>query len=364
MKRNFHKILAGLMAALLLLAVTPFSAMAYGNTTATISFNKNLFTLEPKTALDGLSFVFTLTPGTASHIDSSYVGTTSPSISPNTVTLSDWDTLATELQGGVGYTQSGSFTVPFTSIGLYTYTLKETSSSNIVDYPLNQAEYEVTIQVVNTVVDGVVTGIEIGSIAYKQLKDDEGSDISATSNKETDTPNFPRTQTPVDLVITKTVAGNMGDVTKEFLFSITLPQTAEVKTYTMKTDSSVISSLATATTGNPTSIVTKDSGTVTVDFKLKHGETMTIEDLPVGMVVNVTETAGGYTATIEHNDVVQAEDGTDYTIVSGTNTIDYTNTNTQVNTGINTDILPFALMFLIAAAGVVMLINEKRRGIN
>lgn len=171
-----------------------------------------------------------------------------------------------------------------------------------------------------------------------------------------------------DLKITKTVAGNMGDKTKYFPFTVQL---------TGETDKTYAGSYAVgggSYASNPPTIAVGTTAT----FYLKHGETLTIADLPAGISYEIVETAAnteGYITAVTNSDgdgdVESTTEGetTTYTgkatgsIDAGDDiTVAYTNTKgTTVDTGIVLDSMPYILMLAVACMGLVVVFTKKRR---
>ena len=101
--------------------------------------------------------------------------------------------------------------------------------------------------------------------------------------------------------------------------------------------------------GNPSSIKIGEETT----FYLKHGETLSIANLPYDVSYTVTETAEeGYTTTKE---------GDTGTINAASQTAAFTNERTTtVDTGITTDSLPYVLLLgIVALAGAVLFIKRR-----
>ena len=150
------------------------------------------------------------------------------------------------------------------------------------------------------------------------------------------------------LSVTKTVAGNLGDQSKKFDFTVkfTKPANKEVKsTITAKVAG------ANVTDFNP---VWDEKGEYTYTFKLAHDETATFENLPYGVTYTVTETAvDGYTTTQTN------ENGT---INSAEVISTFTNTKTgTIDMGVMLDSMPYVLVLAVVGAAVIALIAKKRR---
>lgn len=106
-----------------------------------------------------------------------------------------------------------------------------------------------------------------------------------------------------NVTITKQVTGLLGDTNKEFAFSVSITQNG------------------TACTG-----VTAKKGDQMVsltDFTLKHNETVTLENVPIGATIKVTEVTPGEHYTVSatgHNDEQNGRDNVAFTYVAVANT--------------------------------------------
>lgn len=184
--------------------------------------------------------------------------------------------------GTAAYAQNGATTAgnkkevtvalpTYTSVGVYSYIITEkTGTTAGVAYDSKSVTMKVTA------VDNNGT-IEIAAVSFtkagKKLADNEAA--------------FNNTYTANKLSISKTVAGNLGDKSKYFDFTVTLTG-KEGEEY----------SLPATITGGSDKVEKKEnvaiSGTTT--FKLKHGDTITIENLPAGVSYKVEEaTPSDYT---------------------------------------------------------------------
>lgn len=213
----------------------------------------------------------------------------------------------------------------YTSVGVYEYTLQEVAGTTAgVTY------YGETIKLVVTVVNG--KNNDLLRIAGVHTE---------SSGVKSDT--FENTYRAGTLNVSKTVTGNLGDKNKYFEFKVTL--TGENgKTY----------GASYAVTGgskddNPKSIVIGQETT----FMLKHGDTLSIANLPYGVTYTVTETAAdGYTtsATGDTGKINAAEQ-----------TAAFTNTKTgSIDTGVTTENLPYVLLIgFVVLAGAALLIKRK-----
>ena len=155
---------------------------------------------------------------------------------------------------------------------------------------------------------------------------------------------FTNTYKAGKLNISKTVTGNLGDKTKYFEFTVTLTGEAD-KTY----GESYAVSGGSPDAHNPTSIKIGEETT----FRLKHGDTISIANLPYGVTYSVTETAAdGYTTT---------KTGDTGSINAAETTAAFTNSKTgTIDTGVTTESLPYVvLMGFVVLAGAALLLKRK-----
>ena len=158
------------------------------------------------------------------------------------------------------------------------------------------------------------------------------------------------TLTTADLSIGKTVSGNMGNKTRSFAFTVTIPEMAN-QTVTPKDKD-----------GNALPKVTFDEkGVITVH--LKHGETITIPGVPVGASYTVKEDNGLYTATY------QVSGGAKQNGAEVTGTMPATGLevayNNELNVAVPTgaDSIPYTALALLAIlpAGAILLRRRRQK---
>ena len=215
----------------------------------------------------------------------------------------------------------------YTNVGVYEYTLKEVAGTTAgVTY------YDKGIKLVVTVVNDNNGKLRIAA-------------VHTESTGEAKSDNFPNTYKAGELDVSKTVTGNLGDKNKYFEFTVTL-NGVEGKTYA---DSYAVTG-GSADAKNPTTIAVG----VPTKFNLKHGDTITIANLPYGVTYTVTETAAeGYTTE---------KTGDHGTISAVDQTAAFTNTkNGEVDTGVVLNNMPYILVLAMLAAGVAVFIIRKRR---
>ena len=240
---------------------------------------------------------------------------------------------------------------------------------------------------------------------YPEKRDGTGPDLTANPISDTDWPytvqqwqldnynkdrvvNFYAHYKKVtsDVTITKQVTGLLGDTNKEFAFNVSITQNG------------------TACTGVTAK---KDSTEVSLNgFNLKHGETVTLENVPIGATITVNESTPGehYTVystgyndgqngsgevtfkyvavantatagnadeaelmllSMDEDTAVDADgvalaDATDKTVPN--NAITVTNHCTLFpDTGVLLDTLPYIVILAVVAGGVALLMLRKRR---
>lgn len=170
----------------------------------------------------------------------------------------------------------------------------------------------------------------------------EGKDLGNNPEVNVTVTNYPLP----GLTVSKTVSGNMGDRNREFDFTV------QVKDSEGKSVS-----------------VNENYGGIDVEdgrFKLKHGQSLVIPELPYGVTCTVTESIPedeGYTTTVKLN---KGEEMNSKTVtVENMDTaavIDFTNTKGfNVPTGIFTDNLPYLVMLAMAAIGLTGFGRSRRR---
>ena len=225
---------------------------------------------------------------------------------------------------------TGNITVAlpgYTSVGVYEYTLKEVAGTTAgVNY------YGKNIKLVVTVVNGNDGKLRIAAVHTEAVGEAKNDSFTNTYSAGT-------------LNVSKTVEGNLGDKDKYFEFKVTLTG-VEGKKYA---DSYAVTG-GSSDAENPSSIAIGEEKT----FKLKHGDTIHIANLPYGVTYTVTETAvDGYTTT---------KTGDTGTINAADQTAAFTNTKTgDIDTGVYLDNLPYILVFAGVLAIAAVFVVRRRR---
>lgn len=192
-----------------------------------------------------------------------------------------------------------------------------------------------------------------------------------------------------DVTITKQVTGLLGDTNKEFAFSVSITQNGTACTgVTAKKGDQPVSDLT--------------------NFTLKHNETVTLENVPIGATIKVTEVTPGEHYNVSatgHSDEQNGRDNVAFTYVAAANTATAGNAdeaeadlmllsmdedtavdadgdavaydsgievdNNQIivtnhcgllpDTGVLLDTLPYIVILAVVAGGVALLMLRKRR---
>ena len=225
---------------------------------------------------------------------------------------------------------SGTITVTlpqYDSVGIYEYTLIEKNGTTA-----GVAYYGDAIKLVVTVINGDDGKLRVAAVHTES----EGADKSDT---------FENTYSAGTLKISKTVTGNMGDKNKYFEFTVLLSGRSGM-TYP---ETFAVSGGSYAQ--NPTTIMLSEETT----FMLKHGDTISIANLPYDVDYMVIEMAAdGYTTTStnETGRISAAEQTAAFTNVK----------NSAVDTGVMLDSLPYVLMLAAVLGVAAAMVVRRRRG--
>lgn len=222
----------------------------------------------------------------------------------------------------------------YTSVGVYSYPITETSGATAgVTYDSSTVTMKVTV-----INDNDNNTLKIASVVFEK----DGEKFDATNEAA-----FTNTYTANKLNITKTVDGSLGDKSKYFKFTVKLEGT-EDKIYPASYNVSATGSYG----SNPTTIEFNKDTT----FRLRHGDTVTIANLPKGVKYIVTEndyTDEGYVTTSKN--AINTMDGTEKT-AAFTN-----NKNGNIDTGVYLDNLPYILVFAGVLAIAAVFVVRRRR---
>lgn len=242
----------------------------------------------------------------------------------------------------------------YTKVGTYTYQVKEVDGGTL-GMTYDNTTYTLQVRVANKMVNGKIdsTGAKV---CYVTMKAD-GVKESSVKN----------TYNASNLTISKTVEGSMGDRSTDtkFDFKVTL-EVPDGKT--LRSDITVPEGSA---------ITWNEGKTVgTVTFKLSHGQSFTLMNLPYDIEYTVDEMNG--TTALNDGEKINGTYQVSYdgkkagTIGAGEGKIapteglistEVTNTwgDDEIDTGVILDNAPYMLMLAVVAAGAMTLVIKKRR---
>ena len=306
------------------------------------------------------------------------------------VTIVEGQTSGDAAEGNIGAADLTIKLPAYTETGVYWYKVYETDehvAGVTYTYPETAPLYlKVTVYNDNGT-------LKLGGVALRPTADDgktvdeETGEISYDLTSKIDDVN--NTYTAGELVIKKTVDGNMGDYTKDFVFDVTFTskgykynETTEVAnedgttttTTEEKTGNEMVKSTITVKdTGkagakfNDAAITDKTvlssdewSGEKKVTVTLKHDQEVTFSNIPSDVTYTVVErdyASDGYTTEDNSTGTDSKTDRTvNGTIASSKESAEFTNTKEETpDTGIALETLPFVLLMGIALVGVVAL---------
>lgn len=244
-----------------------------------------------------------------------------------------------------------TMTLPrYEKVGIYTYQVKEVDGGTL-GMTYDDTTYTLQVRVANKMLDGKIDPSG-DKVCYVTMKAD-GTKESSVKN----------TYNSSNLTISKNVEGNMGDRDKEFDFKVTLkvPAGKTLRSTINVPEGSAIT-------------WTDEVGTVT--FKLSHGESFTLMNLPYDIEYTVDE-MNGTTTVLNQGDKINDTYQVSYdnhkagTIGTGEGkiaptegVISTTVTNTwgaEIDTGVILDNAPYILMLAVVAGGAMTLVIKKRR---
>ena len=244
-----------------------------------------------------------------------------------------------------GVTSKATISIPdtsaFTTVGIYTYKVKETPGTTAgIDYSNEEMYLQVTVS-------NGEAGLTRDVVLYKL-----NADGTKTTLVKTD--NFTNVYSAGSLAVSKEVTGNMGDKTKDFKVTVTFTAPAG------KTVNSTIS-YTDGTTDNNIVPNNWTNGTATAEITLKHDETVTFTNIPYGVTYTVVEddyTGEGYDAAgytfVDSNKIIDTASET----VTITN-----NKGIHIDTGIFFDngiYIAILAIVLIAAAAFIIRRRQHR----
>lgn len=358
---KLKKFFAGVLAAAMMLTVgatgafatnmTESMIVADGNGVANFTLTKKLMVAEG-TAPQKMTFNFTVSGHDADVAKGAKAGTlgkdftTQPSVTFEK-TGDDQFTAAT-----TAYSQDFSIDLVkllgdnYNKVGKYAYTISE-NETKIPGITKDAHTYEMIVTVVNKKNTDLDNNTGYGY--YVGMYDADGNKVPAE---------FTNTYNSYSLEVKKTVEGNFGDLGDTFTFYITLGNAEG------KDNNYASATVKVSDTNNAANNATWTIGGGQQTVILKHGQTATISNLPVGVTYTVTEnktnddgSAWVYTTTGE----AKSEDNK--TIVAGDNKVEIVNKHEGTpDMGVVLDNAPYiAMLAIVAIGGVALMLNKRRR---
>ena len=358
---KLKKFFAGIVAAAMMLTVGATAVLATNTTDSMIVADNNgvaNFTLTKKlmvaegTAPQKMTFNFTVSGRDADAAKGAKAGTlgkdftTQPSVTLEKTGNEQFTTSTT------AYSQTFSIDLVkllgdnYNMVGKYAYTISE-NETKIPGITKDSHEYEMIVTVVNKEKDNLTSDTGYGY--FVGMYDADGNKVPAE---------FTNTYNSYSLEVEKTVKGNFGDLNDIFTFYITLGKEAG------KDDNYATATVKVSDTSNPANNASWTIGGGQQTITLKHGQTATISNLPVGVTYTVTEkktnddgSAWVYTTTGE------ATAEANKTIAAGDNKVEIVNEHQGTpDMGVILDNAPYiALLAIVAIGGVALMLNKRRR---
>ena len=238
----------------------------------------------------------------------------------------------------------------YNKVGKYAYTISE-NETKIPGITKDAHTYEMIVTVVNKQKDNLTN--ETGYGYYVGMYDAEGRKVPAV---------FTNTYNSYSLEVKKTVEGNFGDLGDTFTFYITLGKEDG------KDDNYATATVHVSDTSNPANNATWTVGGGQQTVTLKHGQTITVSNLPVGVTYTVTEEKTNvdgstwvYNTTGEAvaiNDVLPS-----ITADNNANKVEIVNKHEGTpDMGVVLDNAPYiAMLAIVAIGGVALMLNKRRR---
>ena len=360
---KLKKFFAGVLAAAMMLTVGATAAFATnttesmivadGNGVANFTLTKKLMVAEG-TAPQKMTFDFTVSGHVADADKGAKAGTvggeftTQPSVT--------FEKTGNEQFTVNTYSQDFSIDLVkllgdnYNKVGKYAYTISE-NETKIPGITKDAHTYEMIVTVVNKQKDNLTN--ETGYGYYVGMYDAEGQKVPAV---------FTNTYNSYSLEVKKTVEGNFGDLGDTFTFYITLGKEDG------KDDNYATATVHVSDTSNPANNATWTVGGGQQTVTLKHGQTITVSNLPVGVTYTVTEektNADGSTwvynttgEAVAINDVLPS-----ITADNNANKVEIVNKHEGTpDMGVVLDNAPYiALLAIVAIGGVALMLNKRRR---
>lgn len=230
----------------------------------------------------------------------------------------------------------------YSKVGVYKYTISETAG-NTQGVTYTADTIDVTVLV---------------TFNYDENKLDTKIVLSTPAETEGKVDTFTNTYEVGKLTVNKTVSGNLADQSVEFEMTVTF-----------KAEGPVLSPV-TCTASEGTEVIAGDGWTEkTVTINVKHGETVTFENIPAGVTYEVVEAAkhGLEGGSLDVNSAADTDYTVTYTDATGTISADaaceakvVNEKKTDVDTGIVLDSMPYVVILAVACFGMFTMMTKKR----
>lgn len=350
---KLKKFFAGVLAAAMMLTVGATAAFATnttdsnsmivadGNGVANATLTKKLVVAEG-IAPQSMTFNFTVGDGQADTAKSVKAGIVGNGFVQPSVTFSK-----TGDDQYTANTYSQDFTMDlvkllganFNKVGKYAYTISE-NDTRIPGITKDNRTLKMIITVVNKTSENLDYNTGYGY--YVGLFNQDGSKAD----------DFTNTYNAYNLTVEKVVKGNFADLNDPFTFNITLSKDANK-------DNNYAGAIVTVSDStNPANNASWAIDGTTRTITLKHKQTATISNLPVGVTYTVTETrTDGWVYD------TKGEVETATAINADKNEVTITNEHEGTpDMGVVLDNAPYiAMLAIVAIGGVALMLNKRRR---
>lgn len=351
---KLKKFFAGVLAAAMMLTVGATAAFATnttdttnsmivadGNGVANATLTKKLVVAEG-IAPQSMTFKFTVGDGQADTAKSVKAGIVGNGFVQPSVTFSK-----TGDNQYTANTYSQDFTMDlvkllganFNKVGKYAYTISE-NDTKIPGITKDNRTLKMIITVVNKTSENLDYNTGYGY--YVGLFNQDGSKAD----------DFTNTYNAYNLTVEKVVKGNFADLNDPFTFNITLSKDANK-------DNNYAGAIVTVSDStNPANNASWAIDGTTRTITLKHKQTATISNLPVGVTYTVTETrTDGWVYD------TKGEVETATAINADKNEVTITNEHEGTpDMGVVLDNAPYiAMLAIVAIGGVALMLNKRRR---
>ena len=245
----------------------------------------------------------------------------------------------------------------YTKMGEYVYTVTEVGPGTLgVTYDTNPVEVHVTV--VNEKAGDGTTDVLKAYVGVYKVNGEEQEKIAGDDPEiEPGTPAFTNEYGLGQLTVTKKVTGNLASNTKEFDITVA---------FTCPEESGAAGNpISYTVAGGEAQTVELKDGKASVTVQLKHDTSAVFTDIPAGVTYTVEEAAKhtegdknseeGYTVSYDFGDEKKAIAADDKDEVTVTN-----NKETEIQTGISLDSLPYIVMAAVIAAVVVAMVLRRR----